>query len=185
MRCLVALPAALLMLGCAQEPGRTFDVPIERARTILLQSDLPPQVFGTVAPQHNIHSEGPDRIVWSVLGNTGEMLRFNADLKAVDADSTRISVGISPPAYDPKGVGERLKQNPSIAKMYMVAMEEEVASSIEGRAFDMSKVYPAMMAAAAANIGTINNNFDQAAEEYHRRDRENIERAYEQEAHGQ
>jgi hypothetical protein len=34
-------------------------------------------------------------------------------------------------------------------------------------------------------MGAINNNFDQAAEEYHRRDRENIERAYEQEAHGQ
>ncbi|HYI63300.1 MAG TPA: hypothetical protein VEW71_00290 [Allosphingosinicella sp.] len=52
------------------------------------------------------------------------------------------------------------------------------------RPFDSSKIMPATVAAAAANIGRISQDMDRIAEADQRRQRDNIERAYREEAAG-
>lgn len=63
-------------------------------------------------------------------------------------------------------------------------MEERIASAFERRPFNQASILPAAAAATAANIGRISADMDRIAEADHRRERENIERAYREEAAG-
>ena len=59
-----------------------------------------------------------------------------------------------------------------------------VAAALEKRPYDILKVMPAVAAATFANIGAISGQMDAAAEEFRKRDQENIERAYAEEGQG-
>jgi hypothetical protein len=188
---LLGLAPLATIAGCAQTQGSVYAVPIGEARKVLEGTGLPPLVFGSDEPEVAVRADGavqagrPLRIVW-ILGKDGaEMMRFVASLSAEGDASTRISldlVGATQGRF--RGTGERLRQNGAIRHLYLVAMEEEIASALERRPFDQTAIMPATVAAGAANIGRISQDIDRIADADQRRERANIERAYRDEAAG-
>jgi hypothetical protein len=182
---LLGLAPLALIAGRAQTHGSVYAVPIAKARQVLARTGLPPLVFGSSPPQVAIRTEGPSRIVWILHGEGAEMMRYVAELSPDGDTSTRISldlIGATEGRF--RNAGERLSQNGTIRHLYLVAMEERIASALEGRPFDTAAILPATVAATAANIGALSANLDRAAEADQRRERENIERAYREEAAG-
>ena len=58
-------------------------------------------------------------------------------------------------------------------------MGERIASAIEGRPLDMTRIYPALGAAALANMGNMRKSLDEAvkaSEELERADRQSARR---------
>ena len=171
-----------LVAACSSQHGAVYAVPIEQAQTILAGTGLPPFVFGTEEPNYAVSTEGPSRIVWSIRQDGAEMMRYVAELSRDGDASTRVRLELHGATEGPFGnVEQRLTDNASIRNLYMVAMEERIASALEHRQFEMARIYPALGKATVANIGEISGRMDRAAEEYHRRDRENIEKAYREE----
>jgi hypothetical protein len=182
---LLGLAALALIAGRAQPAGSVYAVPIGEARQVLAKTGLPPLVFGSNEPEVRVEAEGPSRIVWILHQDGAEMMRFVAELSPDGETATRISldlVGATQGRFG--GTGERLRQNESIRHLYLVAMEERIASALEHRPFNEAAILPATAAATAANIGRISQDIDRIAEADQRRERENIERAYREEAAG-
>ena len=182
---LLGLAPLALIAGHAQLRGSVYAVPIGEARQVLARTGLPPLVFGSNEPDVTVRADGPSRIVWILHKDGAEMMRYVALLSPDGETSTRISLDLVGSTQGPfRNTGERLAQNGTIRNLYLVAMEERIASALERRPFDSSKIMPATMAAAAANIGRIGEDMDRIAEADRRRERENIERAYREEAAG-
>ena len=182
---LLGLAPLALIAGRAQIRGSVYAVPIGEARQVLAQTGLPPLVFGSNPPDVAVRAEGPSGIVWILHKHGAEMMRYVAELSPDGDAATRISLDLVGATEGPFGhTEERLAQNGAIRNLYLVAMEERIASALERRPFDGSKIMPATMVAAAANIGRIGEDMDRIAEADRRRERENIERAYREEAAG-
>ena len=182
---LLGLAPLALIAGRAQTHGSSYAVPIGEARQVLARTGLPPLVFGSDPPDVSVRAEGPSRIVWILHKDGAEMMRYVAELSPDGDASTRVSLDLAGATQGPyRNTGERLAQNGTIRNLYLVAMEERIASALERRPFDSSKIMPATMVAAAANIGRIGEDMDRIAEADQRRQRENIERAYRDEAAG-
>lgn len=182
---LLGLAPLALIAGRAQVRDGVYAVPIGEARQVLARTGLPPLVFGSNEPDVTVQADGPSRIVWILHKDGAEVMRYVALLSPDGETSTRISldlVGATQGRF--RNTGARLAQNGAIRNLYLVAMEERIASALERRPFDQTKIMPATMAAAAANIGRISADMDRIAEADRRRERENIERAYREEAAG-
>lgn len=182
---LLGLAPLALIAGRAQTGGSVYAVPIGEARKELARTGLPPLVFGSDEPDVAVRAEGPSRIVWILHKDGAEMMRYVALLSPDGETSTRINLDLVGATQGPfRNAGERLAQNGTIRHLYLVAMEERIASALERRPFDTAKILPATAAATAANIGRISQDIDRIAEADRRRERENIERAYREEAAG-
>jgi hypothetical protein len=182
---LLGLAPLALIAGRAQTRGSVYAVSIGEARQVLARTGLPPLVFGSNEPEVAVRAEGPSRIVWILHKDGAEMMRYVALLSPEGETSTRISLDLIGATQGPfRHTGDRLAQNVTIRNLYLVAMEERIASALERRPFDQTKILPAMAAATAANIGRISEDVDRIAEADRRRQRENIERAYRDEAAG-
>jgi hypothetical protein len=182
---LLGLAPLALIASRAQTQSGTYAVPIAEARKVLEDTGLPPLVFGSDEPEVAVRAEGPSRIVWILHEDGAEMMRYVASLSPAGDASTRIELDLVGATQGRFGkTGERLAQNESIRHLYLVAMEEQIAAALERRPFDRTTILPATAAAAAANIGRISQDMDRIAEADQRRERENIERAYREEAAG-
>jgi hypothetical protein len=181
----LGLAPLALIAGCAQSRGSAYAVPIAEARKMLEGTGLPPLVFGSDEPEVTVRAEGPSRIVWILHQDGAEMMRYVAELSPDGDTSTRVSLDLVGATEGPYRETEaRLAQNRAIRHLYLVAMEEQIASALEHRPFDRTTILPATAAAAAANIGRISQDIDRIAEADQRRERANIERAYREEASG-
>ena len=181
----LGLAPLALIAGRAQIRGSSYAVPIGEARQVLARTGLPPLVFGSDEPEVAVRAEGPSRIVWILHKDGAEMMRYVALLSPDGDAATRVSLDLVGATEGPfRHTEERLAQNGTIRNLYLVAMEERIASALERRPFDQTKILPATAAAAAANIGRISEDMDRIAEADRRRERENIERAYRDEAAG-
>jgi hypothetical protein len=159
---LFALLPAMLLAACTDDRA-VFAVKIERARQILSKTSLPP-VFGSNAPGVEIQSYKPTEVTWIVSNNGSEMMRYTATLS--EAGEGRTRVGLTLKGYKGGAAGDvekRFVENPSIRNLYLVAMEERIASTLERRDLDMSKVYPALGGAMVANMNNIRRSADEAA----------------------
>ena len=169
-----------LVLGCAVAvggslggwewlwaSGRVYDVPIAEAHRALEKSGLPPMVLGMGPRDFEVEGRDPSKVVWIVKRNGGEMLRFVAELSAVRETSTRVRADVAGPTAGPFGnVAKRLADHRTIANVYIAALEEQVAATLEHRAFRVEALYPAMVTAAVINISA-----DGVAEASPKRDR--------------
>lgn len=159
---LLALLPALLLAACSKERGTVYPVSLDRARQILSKTDLPP-VFGSAALSLQIQSK-PSEVTWIVSQNGSEMMRYIATLSDAGKDRTRVALELKGAKGGPAGdVEKRFAENASIKNLYLVAMGERIASAIEGRALDMTKIYPALAVASLANMGNIRKSVDEAA----------------------
>jgi hypothetical protein len=182
---LLGIAPLALIAGRAQPYGGVYAVPIGEARQVLARTGLPPLVFGSNEPDVSTRAEGPSRIVWILSSRGAEMMRYVAELSPDGDSSTRISLDLVGATEGPyRTVGARLSENGTIRHLYLVAMQERIASALERRPFETARIMPATAAATAANIGALSDNFDRAAAADQRRERANIEKAYRDEAAG-
>ena len=151
---LFALLPALLVAGC-MEPGPVYKVPLAKARQILARTDLPP-VFGSHAPTVQVQANKPSEVTWVVSKDGSEIMRYVATVKEAGEGRTRIALALK---------GERFANNLSAKNLYLVAMEEKIASAMEGRTMDMSKVNPALAVAVVANMGAMRKQIDSSLDE--------------------
>jgi hypothetical protein len=165
--------------------GQVFDVPLGEAHRILEQTGLPPEVLGSEDHDFEVQAEDPARIVWIVKMDGKEAMRFIADLSAAGEKSTRVYVDVAGPASGPMSyVASRLSENFTIKNLYVTAMEEQVAAALSHREFHLTAVYPAMMVAFLANIGQLNDMDEHDSEATRKRARDNLAKAYSDEAAG-
>jgi hypothetical protein len=179
-RIVIAVAAAAVLTACTQEAGTVYPVKIDEARRILTGVCLPPLVFGSQPPACEARAVGAAEIAWVARQRGAEIFRYVATLKDEGNGSTRV-------ALDLKGAGDvaqKLKDHRAIRHLYVVAMEEQISSALQRRAFDMSRIYPAMTAAAAANMGSIRASVDEAHAASQKLEREAIQKAYRDEAAG-
>lgn len=173
----------LFVAGCNQQPGILYPQPIDEARRILIGTELSPMVFGSLPSLSSGRAVGTSDVVWIVRAGNAEAFRFIATLRDAGENATRIQVQIKGVTGGPFGnVEQKLAERSTIKKFYLAAMEEQVAAALEGRAYDMARIYPALGVAAVANMPAILAQFDRAAEQHKRKVRANIERAYRNEA---
>ena len=138
-----------------------YPVPLDRARQILSKTDLPP-VFGSNAPSVQFANKPPE-VTWIVSNNGSELMRYIATLSEAGKGRTRIGLELKGAKGGPAGdVEQRFAENSSVRNLYLVAMKERIASAIEGRPLDMTKIYPALGAAAFANMGNMRKSLDEA-----------------------
>lgn len=159
---LFALLPAILVAACSQDSRPVYPVALDRARQILLKTDLPP-VFGSHALDVEIRTYKPSEVTWIVRKNSSEMMRYIATLSEAGQGRTRVGLELKGAKGGPAGdVEQRFAENPSVRNLYLVAMGEQIASAIEGRSLDMTKIYPALGTAALANMGNLRKSLDEA-----------------------
>jgi len=180
----IAVLAIALLTACSQQSGFVAKVPIAKARQILLATGLPPQVFGTEPPDWEVR-DGESDVTWVIKRNDTELFHYTAHLTEADQDATRVDVElVGAESSDGANAAKGLAEHPEIRNMYLVAINERIASALEQRPFEIARVYPALAAATAANMSSIQASADQAAAASQKMDRENMEKAYRDEAAG-
>jgi hypothetical protein len=172
---LFALLPAMLVAACAEDRGAVYPVSLDRARQILLKTDLPP-VFGSNEPSVVTRAYKPSEVTWIVRRNGDDLMRYIATLSEAGEGRTRVALDLKGAKSGPAGdVEQRFAENPSIRNLYLVAMKERIASTIEARPLDMTKIYPALSAAAFANMGNMRKSLDEAVKASEELDRSNAQ----------
>ena len=182
-RGLLALAAVLLLSACSQG-AVVYHVPLAEVRRTLLATGLPPYVFGTNDPAWKVRGDD-DGVTWIIHQDGAEIFHYTAHLKQVDAQNTQVELELVGSKHAPTGDAEKgMKEHPAIRDMYLVAIRERIDSALEHREFQIARVYPALGGATLENIGGLRKSADAAAAASERMDRENIEKAYRDEANG-
>jgi hypothetical protein len=159
---LFALLPAMFVAACTQDYGPVYSVKMDRAQQILSKTDLPP-VFGSNAVGVVVQAFKPGEVIWIVTQSGNEIMRYVATLKEAGEGKTRVGLVLKGAKSGPAGdVEKRLADNLTVKNLYLVAMEEKIASSIQARPMDMSKIYPALGGAMIANMGNIRKSADEA-----------------------
>src|SRR5262245_58031322 len=181
----IAVAAAAFMTACTQQAGTVYPVKIDEARRVLTSVCLPPLVFGSQPPDCEARNVGASEIAWVARQKGVEIFRYVATLKDEGNGSTRVALALQGAESGPAGnVAQKLKDNRTIRNLYVVAMEERISSALQRRQFDMSRIYPAMAAASAANMSSIKASVDEAHAASQKLEREAIRKAYRDEAAG-
>jgi hypothetical protein len=145
-----------------REGADVYKVPLAQAHQLLESASLPDHVLGSETKQFDMDSRDPRKLVWIVKDGGKEAMRFAALLSPVDAGSTEVRVEVSGPTSGPFGdVQRRLSEYRTIRHLYVIAMKERVAATLEGRKFSFVPLIPATTLAtlsavfglAASNVG--------------------------------
>ena len=163
-RSFIAVALTAFLTACTQQPGTVYPMKLDEARRILTSTCFPPVVFGSQPPDCEMRALGAKEIAWVARRGGVEIFRYVATLSDEGKGSTRVAVALKAPDSGPAGnVAQKLSDNRSVRKLYLVAMEERIASALERRSFDMARISPAMAAAAVANMSAIRASADEAA----------------------
>ncbi len=174
----LAAIVGLALAGCAR-PGVVYQVPIADAHAALERSDVPRIIFGGAQVEVQILEQGPSRVIWQINEGGAEQLHFTADLAAVDGQSTLVTIAVAGPDSGPHVANkQRLDSAPTIVNLYATAMEEQVASVLEHRAFEKQRLYPALGVATFANLPTLSHEMGEAGVDQRHRERANMENGY-------
>ena len=160
---LAVLAAILVAVFSEDRGGPAYPVALDRAQQILSKTDLPP-VFGSNPVGVRIQANKPAEVTWIVSTDGSELMRYTATLSAAGEGKTRVALELKGSKGGSVGdVEKRFSENPSVKNLYLVAMKEKIASAIEGRDLDMSRIYPALGAVVLANMGNMVKSADEAA----------------------
>lgn len=182
---LLAIVFALLFVSACGDRGKVYSRSLDDVHSTLAGVNELPPVFGSDGPDVGVDSTDPAAVSWVLRKNGTEVMRFVARLESEGQASTRVKLELAGATDGPFGnVEQKLKDHKEIRDLYLVAMDEQISSTLENRKFDASRIMAATMRAAAANVGTIANQMDAAGEAARRRDEANIRKAYADEAAG-
>jgi len=175
---------ALWFVECSSF-GAIYPVSAAEAHQLLQNTDVPRIIFGDANVEIHERDEGTSQIVWEIDEGGDEQLHFTATLQPIGANHTRVTVAVAGPDHGPHIANtKRLESSPTISNLYRRAMEEQIASVIEHRPFELTRVYPALTVAEIANLPQLSAQMDAAAADYNRRERDNMENAYAKAAAG-
>ena len=184
----LGLTAAVIggLIACEfmRDGAAIYKVPVAQAHNLLKSAGLPDHVFGSEPKTFDMDSRDPRKIVWIVKDDGREAMRFAALLSPVDAGSTEVRIEISGPTSGPFGdMQRRLSEYRAIRHLYVMAMKERVAATLEGREFSIVTVIPATTIAtlsAVVGLAASNDQKTAAMQDAARleRERQIIERAY-------
>jgi hypothetical protein len=179
----VLVIGSVIAYDFAREGAEVYKVPVVQAHQLLASAGLPDYVLGLgESKKFDVDSRDPRKIVWIVKEGGNEAMRFAAMLSPVDAGSTKIRVEVSGPTSGPfVEVQRRLAKYLTIRHLYVLAMKERVAATLEGREFSIVTLIPAatiavltvVFASAASNVLKTAATPDAARSD---REHQNIER---------
>jgi hypothetical protein len=154
-----AVIGGVIAYDFTREGADVYKVPVAQAHQLLQSAGLPDYVLGLgEAKQFDVDSRDPRKIVWIVKEDGEEAIRFAALLSPVDAGSTKVRVEVSGPTSGHFGdVQRRLSEYRTIRHLYVIAMKERVAATLEGREFSVIPIIP------ATTIATLSAVFGMAA----------------------
>ena len=179
-----AVIGGVIAYDFTREGADVYKLPVAQAHELLRSAPLPDYVLGSEPKEFDVDSRDRRKIVWIVKDGGNEAMRFAALLSPVDAGSTEVRVEVSGPTSGPFGdVQRRLSEHRAIRHLYVIAMKERVAATLEGRPFSMVTVMPATtLATLSALVGMAASNDPKTAAMQDaarlERERQNIERAY-------
>jgi hypothetical protein len=179
-----AVIGGVIAYDFTREGAEVYTVPVAQAHKLLKTAGLPDRVFGSEPKKFDVDSRDPRKIVWIVKDGGNEAMRFAALLSPVDAGSTEVRVDVSGPTSGPFGdMQRRLSEYRTIRHLYVMAMKERVAATLEGREFSFVTLIPATtvaMLSAVVGLAASNDQKTAAMQDAARSDRErqNIERAH-------
>ncbi len=152
----LTIGAALLVASC-NEQGELYPRPQTEIRDLLRTVDVPLYIFGSSADTKvEIDGADPARIVWKVTADDHPLLAFSAIMVPDGEASTRVVVEIEGASTGKlKGMKPLLEKEREIRDLYLVSMVEAVDSTLDGRAYDITATYPALMTATAASAGRL------------------------------
>lgn len=191
-KCLTSIALLLACSACtpwasarSQKATHQYAVAPAEAHRLLSRTDIPDLVFGSGEADFEVIASGPDRVTWIAKQGGGELFRYVALLRPVEPSSTEVELTVTGATTGPSGnVERRLAEKPEIRGMYLAAMEEQVASTLDGRPFDMIKLHPAMRKVGVANYASILKSMKDGAERARLERKATLARAYEDEAAG-
>jgi len=145
-----AVMGGLIAFEFMREGAAVYKVPVAQAHNLLQSAGLPDRVFGDEPKGLDVDSRDPRKVVWIVKDDGHDAMRFAALLSPVDAGSTAVRIEVSGPTSGPFGdVQRRLSEYRTIRHLYVMAMKERIAATLEGREFSVVPWIP------AATIGTL------------------------------
>jgi hypothetical protein len=179
-----AVIGGVIAYDFTREGADVYNVPVAQAHELLKSAGLPDHVLGSEPKEFDVDSRDRRKIVWIVKDGGKEAMRFAALLSPVDARSTEVRVEVSGPTSGPFGdVQRRLSEYRTIRHLYVMAMKERVAATLEGRQFSFVTLIPATTVAtlsAVVGLAASNDQKTAAMQDAARsaRERQNLERAY-------
>ena len=145
---------AMAVVGC-NEPGELYQRPQAEVHDLLRTVEVPLYVFGnTTDTQAVVDGSDPAKMVWKITADDYRLMSFTATLVPDGDAKTRVVVDVEGSKDGKWGdVEARLQKVKEIRALYLASMTEAVDSTLEGRVYNMTATYPAMMSATAANMG--------------------------------
>ncbi len=153
---------------------RTYDLPIAEVHRTLEKTGLPPMVFGSAMPNVSLKADDPRKVIWIIQQGRSRRIQYVAELEPVSKTSTKVTVRLEAPDLPDRAA----PVNWPVKNLYVTAMDEQIASKLEGRDFDDAILYAPMATAVVANMGRLHEQAMQVADAHAQRDRDNVERAY-------
>ena len=138
------------------EQAQVFQRPVAEVRNLLKEVGLPPHVFGSVEKTFKVLTPSPERMVWSITENVDEEIRYVVTLTAEGANATRAMVDFTRPNGAPIGpVTANALQRRTVRNVYINAMNEHIAASLERREFQMYKIMLPTAIAVLINMSAL------------------------------
>lgn len=144
--------AAMLVAGCGKQ-GEAYQRPPAEVRDLLRTVEVPLYMFGSSAETDAlVDGSDPSAISWKIVADDSPLMTFTARMKPEGDTGTRVTVDVEGARAGKYGdVQARLEKAREIRALYLVSMTEAVDSTLDGRAYDITRTYPALITAGAAN----------------------------------
>ncbi|MEZ0252379.1 MAG: hypothetical protein ACAH20_15700 [Methylobacteriaceae bacterium] len=149
----------LIALGCIayglwfEKSEPTYDIKINDARRLLISFCLPPLVFGSDPPDCEAKILDDSRIGWIGKRRGGEVFRYVATLTDTGKSKTKIGLDFLGASSGPAGnTQQKLNEKPALRNLFLVAMREQISSTLERRSYNFSQIVPAMAPAAMSML---------------------------------
>lgn len=144
------------LAGCDEE-GEVYQRPSPEVHDLLRTVEVPLYMFGnSTTTRAAVDASGPAKVIWQVTSDDSPLMTFTATLTSEGDRKTRVIVDLEgSPASKYGDVQARLAKAREIRDLYLVSMTEAVDSTLDGRVYDITATYPALMMATAANSGRL------------------------------
>jgi hypothetical protein len=180
---------ALLLVSCSaskEKEGRIYLRPAADVRAVILATDLPFPLQGTRHAAVQARRMPDGGIELALADEEGRpQMRFLAGITDLGHAKTRVVLSYAGAGAAYGAVDKGMAAHPEIEALYLKTMREQVDAELEGRPFNNLAIGREIATAFVANAGAISRQMQAAGDEFRRRDRENIERAYAEEARGE
>jgi len=147
----------MTVASCGKDPGEVYQRPPSEVRDLLRTVEVPLYMFGNTADtQFTVDASDPAKVIWKVTADDSPLMRFTATVVPEGETKTRVLLELTgTDAGKFRGVEQFLDKKKEVRGLYLATMTEAVDSTLDGRAYDITATYPALMTAVAANADTM------------------------------